>query len=59
MPRKAPGDHPAELTDFLAPPQAADEMGRLGGYRVLKMLGHGGMGVVFQGEDPSWNAWLP
>ncbi len=52
VPRKAPGDHPAELTDFLAPAQADDELGRLGGYRVLKILGHGGMGVVFQGEDP-------
>jgi formylglycine-generating enzyme required for sulfatase activity/WD40 repeat protein len=41
-----------ELTAFLAPPQASDELGRLGGYRVLKVLGHGGMGVVFQGEDP-------
>ena len=38
--------------DFLAPPQGADELGRLGPYRVLKMLGHGGMGVVFLAEDP-------
>jgi Leucine-rich repeat (LRR) protein len=37
--------------DFLAPPQAADEIGRLGGYRVLKLLGTGGMGLVFQAED--------
>jgi serine/threonine protein kinase len=42
----------AELTDFLAPPEADDELGRLGGFRILKILGHGGMGVVFQGEDP-------
>jgi serine/threonine protein kinase len=38
---------------FLAPPQAPDEMGRLGGYRVLKLLGVGGMGLVFQAEDTS------
>jgi serine/threonine protein kinase len=40
------------LIDFLAPPQDADELGRLGSYRVLKILGHGGMGVVFEAEDP-------
>ena len=42
----------AELYDFLAPPQSPDELGRLGAYRVLKVLGQGGMGVVFQAEDP-------
>jgi WD40 repeat protein len=43
--------HDASLTDFLAPPQSDDELGRLGGFRILKVLGQGGMGVVFQGED--------
>jgi serine/threonine protein kinase len=41
-----------DLVDFLAPPQGPDELGRLGPYRVLKVLGQGGMGVVFLAEDP-------
>ncbi len=35
----------------LGPPERSDEIGRLGGYRVLKVLGKGGMGMVFLGED--------
>jgi serine/threonine protein kinase len=36
---------------FLAPPQSADELGRLANYRVLNVHGRGGMGVVFLAED--------
>jgi WD40 repeat protein len=41
-----------EVQQVLAPAQAAGELGRLGKYRVLKLLGQGGMGMVFQAEDP-------
>ena len=50
-----PGTDPSGATPadyaFLSAPQEPDELGRLGGYRVLRLLGAGGMGMVFEAED--------
>ena len=39
------------------PPGKPGELGRLGPYQVLKVLGAGGMGVVFQRTTPTWSGW--
>src|SRR5438132_3438198 len=39
------------LSLFLSPPTSSDEIGWLANYRVLKVVGRGGMGVVLQAED--------
>src|SRR5579883_339173 len=43
-------DSPISLT-FLAPAIGPDELGWLAHYRVLKILGAGGMGIVLHAED--------
>ena len=46
---ETPGDSPA--FPVLAPPVEPEEIGRLGNYRVLRLLGRGGMALVFHAED--------
>ena len=53
----SPGEQPGEadlqreLLECLSQAESADELGRLGEYRVLRLLGVGGMGAVFEAED--------
>ena len=41
----------AVFAKIWSPPQQPDELGRLGDFRILKLLGQGGMGAVFLAED--------
>jgi predicted Ser/Thr protein kinase len=36
---------------FLKPPLQPDEIGRLAEFRILQLIGQGGMGIVFRAED--------
>ena len=51
-PTEAHADPGQPSLTFLAPPQNPDELGRLGPFRVLRLLGQGGMGMVFLADDP-------
>jgi serine/threonine protein kinase len=51
VPAPAPAGASAPGYEFLAAPEQPDEIGRLGPYRVLQLLGQGAMGMVFRAED--------
>ncbi len=51
-PVQIPAGISPEYYDFLLPAQGPGELGRLGPYRVLGVLGACGMGVVFRAQDP-------
>jgi serine/threonine protein kinase len=44
--------HSAIDYSSLRPAEKPDELGRLAGFRVLRLVGAGGMGIVFEAEDP-------
>jgi serine/threonine protein kinase len=43
---------PGDVGGWLAPPQGPGEIGRLGKYRIRRVIRSGGMGIVLEGDDP-------
>jgi serine/threonine protein kinase len=49
---------PADSYPFLAPPDQPGHLGKLGHYQVIKVIGHGGMGIVFQAFEPTLHRFV-
>ncbi len=45
-------------TDWLAPSEVPDHLGRLGPYEVVERVGQGAMGVVYKGQDAELNRYV-
>jgi serine/threonine protein kinase len=45
-------------TDWLAPSDVPDHLGRLGLYEVVDRVGQGAMGVVYKGQDAALNRYV-
>jgi serine/threonine protein kinase len=43
---------------FLDPPAKDGQIGRLGSYEILEVIGRGGMGVVLKPQDPGLNRYV-
>ncbi|HEY1859832.1 MAG TPA: protein kinase, partial [Gemmataceae bacterium] len=54
----ATGQPRRPVLDFLAPPDKPNQLGRLGRYEVVEVIGQGGNGIVLRALDPTLNRYV-